>query len=63
MTAAPMKYESAEVSAAKNIVHMEFDTMVYHEGLDLGELDMIGAADRIVEKLIEHGVEIPKNLK
>lgn len=58
-TEAPVGYEPASHSAAKNIVLCELDECEYVEG----EADHIELADKIVEALIEAGITIPDDIE
>lgn len=60
----PEGFEPAEVAHAKNIVLGELHDLADNAMIELGgsdgEVDAIGWAEAIVERLIAHGLEIPE---
>ena len=58
MTNDALTYEPAEIAAAKDIAHVTLDERLTHDG----EIDVIEAADTIVERLLEQGVIIPQTV-
>ncbi len=57
--------ETAEMSAAKNIVWDVLDKYISSDDLDelLAGVDLIDLSDEIIETLVEAGVYIPQGLK
>lgn len=61
----PERYEAAEVSHAKDLamdeIHKLADAAMIETGDDAGQIDAIGWADAIIERLISAGVDIPED--